>query len=46
MRKTSKMKQIGCIKYGADMNTRAWIDRFKEQGYCIVLRNGYAEIWK
>ena len=46
MQKTSKMKQIACVMYGANINARAWIDRFKDQGYCIVLKNNYAEIWK
>ena len=40
------MKQVGIIRYGAGLNARAYIDEAKAAGFSVLLRNGFAEIWR
>ena len=43
--KTANMKQRGFIIFGGGLNSRAWIDASKRQGYAVVLCGEYAELW-
>jgi dTDP-D-glucose 4,6-dehydratase len=43
---TKKMKQVGFIVYGGGLNVREWLDRAKADGFSIMIRETFAEIWK
>lgn len=41
-----KMKQRGFIVLGGGMNSRAWMDAAKRQGFSVLVCSGYVELWK
>lgn len=45
--KTRKaMKQVGVIVYGRRLNARHWIDCAKQQGFSVLLRDGFCELFR
>lgn len=43
---TSKMKQVGMIVYGNGIDSRAWINLMRNQGYYVLLCDGRAELYR
>lgn len=44
--KTSTMTQKGFIVLGGGLDSRAWIENAKAEGYAVVLCGEYVELWK
>lgn len=40
-----EMSQRGCIVFGPEMNGRAWLDEAKKEGYSVLVKDGFAELW-
>jgi hypothetical protein len=41
------VKQVGVIVFGGGLNARHWIEEAKkEDGYNVLICNGYAELYK
>lgn len=41
-----KMKLLGIIFYGPDLNARHWIEEAKRDGYIVVLHPNRAELYR
>lgn len=46
MKPIDDMKQKGFIIEGGGINYNKWISDAEAEGYTIVLRVGYCELWK
>jgi|GEM_PF-4947834 len=39
------MKQVGCIVFGGGLKARHWIEEAKKDGFRVMIRDGFAELW-
>lgn len=43
---SKEMKQQGVIVFGPDIVARVWVDQAKAEGYVVMIRDGFAELYK
>ena len=39
------LKQVGCIVFGGGINVRWWIENAKAEGFKVLIRDGFAELY-